>query len=104
MKATDIIELMDETGAKALVNMFKKHGKAAVKRFQKLKDRAKKNQEVKWKSDKPVLVTKSAAQKAAGRKAGKKLHRGNVIKKKKLSKNIRASTRANKILARVGLK
>jgi len=104
MNAKDIIELMDETSAAALVKMYKKHGKAAVTKFQKLKVRAKSNQEVKWDGDKPVLGRKSAAQKAAGRKAGKKLHKGTVMKKKKLARNIRKATRANKIAARLGLK
>jgi hypothetical protein len=106
MDAKGIIQLLDEMSAANLVKMYKKHGKAAVMKFQKLKTRVadKKKKSVKFVDGKPVIVTRSSKQVIAGKKSGKKLKRGVVQKKKKKSANVRKSVRANKIANRLGLK
>ena len=106
MNAKDIIELIDETSAAGLVKMYKKHGKAAVVKFQKVKARiaGKKNKMVKFVGGKPVIVAKTAKQKLAGKKAGRRLAKPKVKKKMKRAGNIRKAKRANKIVNRLGLK
>jgi len=106
MKAKDIIVMVDEVSAAGLVKMYKKHGKAAVIKFQKMKARIsdKPNKMVKWDGDKPIIVAKTVKQKLAGKKAGRKLAKPKVKKKMKRAENIRKAKRADKIATRLGLK